>query len=319
MNRPPSSLIASRKPPILTPPLPIWTDWIGRFVDFLVCECGLAENTLEAYGRDLREFAGTITDLGARQPDDLNSTLIQAHLIRLKERGLGLASIARHLVSVKVFLRFLHVMGALTTDIASLLETPRKWRTLPDTVHVKQVEQLLAAPSPSDALWLRDRAIVEMLYATGLRVSELAGLRLGDVNLQIGYVRCYGKGGRERIVPVGRSAVAALQEYLADLRPMLASGRAGEEALLLSRTGQRMDRTAIWRVVTRLARAAGLDGRVSPHTLRHCFATHLLQGGADLRIVQELLGHADVATTQIYTHVDSSRLKAIHQKFHPRQ
>jgi len=297
----------------------VWKEWLARFLGYLDSECGLSANTLDAYRRDLREFCGTLSRRGVFTPEGITPTVVQAHLMRLTERGLALASTARHMVSLKVFLRFLHLMGTMKSDVAGLLETPRKWQALPDTLHAHQVEKLLSIPLTADPLSLRDRAILEFLYATGLRVSELAGLQLNDVNLDIGYVRCIGKGRRERIVPVGRAAIDATREYLASVRPTLVAHRPNESALFVSRTGRRMDRTAVWRLVLRHAREAGFRGKVSPHTLRHCFATHLLQGGADLRVVQELLGHADVATTQIYTHVDTTRLKSIHTRFHPRQ
>ncbi|MBI4579401.1 MAG: tyrosine-type recombinase/integrase, partial [Planctomycetes bacterium] len=185
-------------------------------------------------------------------------------------------------------------------------------------LNYRQVEALLNLPDEEEPLALRDRAILEMFYAAGLRVSELTGLRLEDVQLDIGYVRCLGKGRKERIVPLGEPAIQAVREYLSQLRPQLADGH-GCDRLFLSRTGKPFDRTNCWRLVVKYARRMGITGKLSPHTLRHCFATHLLSNGADIRMVQEMLGHADIATTQIYTHVDSSRLKAIHQKFHPRQ
>lgn len=296
-----------------------WKEWLARFLGYLDSECGLSPNTLEAYRRDLREFAATLTRRNVFAADGITPTVIQAHLMGLTDRGLALASIARHVVSIKVFARFLHLSGAMKEDVAGLLETPRKWQSLPGTLHAHQVEKLLEMPAASDPFCLRDRAILEFLYATGLRVSELAGLSLGDVNLDVGYVRCIGKGRRERIVPVGRAAIAATREYLAGSRTGLVAHRPTETALFVSRSGKRMDRTAIWRLVLRYARMAGFRGKVSPHTLRHCFATHLLQGGADLRVVQEMLGHADVATTQIYTHVDATRLTSVHRRCHPRQ
>ena len=296
-----------------------WQRLSRQFADYLVSECGVTQNTVEAYGRDLRDF---VTSLDARDiatPTQITPTIIREHLVQLNQRGLALSSIARHLVSVKMFLRYLFIVGVTSENIGSLLETPRKWRTLPHTLRQGQVEGLLAAPQPGDPFYARDRAILEMLYATGMRVSELAGLRIQDVNLQVGYVRVFGKGGRERIIPIGSHAIDAASEYIRGLRTVLTESAAPVDAVFVSRTGSPMDRTNIWRLVNRYAREAGIQMAVGPHTLRHCFATHLLEGGADLRVVQELLGHADVATTQIYTHVDSSRLKSIHQKFHPRQ
>ncbi len=296
-----------------------WPVLLRQFVEYLVSECGLAANTIEAYQRDLREFLVEIDERDIRSADQVTTLVVRAYLVRLSERKLALSSIARHLVSVKMFLRYLYMVGGLQTDVSSLLETPKKWKTLPHTLRQRQVEDLLAAPQPGEPFYARDRAILEMLYATGMRVSELAGLRVKDVNLNVGYARCFGKGGKERVVPIGSHAIDAVREYLRALRPAMTEMASTVEALFVSRTGSPLDRTNIWRLVSRYAAMAGIQIPVGPHTLRHCFATHLLEGGADLRIVQELLGHANVATTQIYTHVDSSRLKSIHQKFHPRQ
>jgi len=285
----------------------------------LISECGLARNTIEAYGRDLREF---IADLDARdlaRASQVSPARIVDYLVRLSQRGLALSSTARHLVSIRMFLRYLFIVGILIEDVSALLESPKKWRRLPHTLRQTQVEALLAAPRPGEPFYARDRAILEMLYATGMRVSELAAVRMQDLNLQVGYVRCFGKGGRERIIPMGSHAIAAVEQYVRGLRNVLSEAAADQDALLLSRTGRPLDRTNIWRLVHHYATVAGIAMPVGPHTLRHCFATHLLEGGADLRIVQELLGHADVATTQIYTHVDGSRLKSVHQRFHPRQ
>ncbi len=296
-----------------------WPRLLARFTDYLESECGLAQNTVEAYRRDLREFTGLLVDRDVCSTDRLNIELVQSFMVRLTQRGLALSSIARHLVSVRMFLRFLNVIGELKHDLCAEIETPRKWHRLPDTLHRRQVEALLSAPQPGEPFFARDRAILELLYATGLRVSELAFLRVGDLNLDVGYLRCLGKGGRERVVPIGSKAIEALRLYLAGLREVLTGGAREHDRLFLSRTGKGMDRTNIWRLVNRYALAAGIPGPIGPHTLRHCFATHLLEGGADLRILQELLGHANVATTQIYTHVDSTRLKNIHSRFHPRQ
>ncbi len=291
--------------------------WVERFKHFLSVECGLADSTLEAYGRDLREFTDYLADLHLNLAE-LGYAHIQQHLMNLKQRGLALASIARRVSALRMFLRYLHGYGHLEQDLASILETPKKWRYLPHWLHHKHVDALLAAPDASDEYYLRDRAILEMLYATGIRVSELTGLTVDRINLDVGYVRVLGKGRKERVVPIGRMALAALAGYLEEFRPRLATAKS-KDALFLSRTGRPLDRSSVWRIVGKYARIAGLPDKPSPHTLRHSFATHLLEGGADLRVVQELLGHADVSTTQIYTHVDPSRLKSIHQKYHPRQ
>jgi integrase/recombinase XerD len=216
-----------------------------------------------------------------------------------------------------MFWRYLHANGKVEDDLVNLLESPKLWHRLPRIVDTGQVNALLEEPGADDAMQLRDRAILEMFYACGLRVSELAGLKLGDVNVQVGFVRCIGKGRKERIVPVGGPASQALQEYIGTMRPRLARQKPVDR-IFLSRTGNPLDRHNIYRLVQRYARRAGITAKMTPHSLRHCFASHLLAGGADLRIVQELLGHASVATTQIYTHVDRDRLKRIHQRFHPR-
>ncbi len=216
-----------------------------------------------------------------------------------------------------MFLRFLFMTGRTDRDITTVLESPRRWKHLPGTLHYSQIDALLAAPNPKDPLYLRDRAMLELLYATGMRVSELVGLATDQLNLKIGYLRCIGKGNRERIIPIGRRAIEAVADYLRELRPAL-TARRETNAVFVTRTGRSMDRTNAWRLVIKYARRAGIAKKVSPHTLRHSFATHLLEGGADLRIVQELLGHVDVSTTQIYTHVDGARLKRIHQRYHPR-
>jgi integrase/recombinase XerD len=244
---------------------------------------------------------------------------IQSFLITLRQKQhLAVSSIARRLVAVKLFCRFCFQNGYLERDVAALIEMPKKWSHLPTVLNERQIDALLALPDEGDLLALRDRAILELFYATGLRVSELVGLCLNDVHLDIGYLRCMGKGHKERVVPVGAQAVQTLKDYLGDLRPQLVDGRSTDR-MFVSRTGRPLDRTNCWRMVVKYAHRLGMTGKLSPHTLRHSFATHLLAGGADLRVVQEMLGHADIATTQIYTHVDSSRLKAVHQKFHPRQ
>ena len=296
-----------------------WAGRTKRFFDYLISECGLADNTLLAYGRDLRELAEFLNERGVAAPDDITPLVVQSHLIRLKERGLALSSIARHLAAVRMFLRFLFLTGEAREDLTSRIDSPQGWRRLPDSLHEQQVAALLAAPTPDEPYCLRDRAVLETLYGTGMRVSECAGLELADMNLKVGYARVTGKGGRERICPLVRGTIAAVEAYLAELRPRLAAARPREPAVFLTRSGRALDRTNIWRMVVHYSKAAGLPRLISPHTLRHCFATHLLQNGADLRVVQELLGHVDVATTQIYTHIDRQRLKSIHQRFHPRQ
>ncbi len=296
---------------------PVDVRYLADFLNYLTVECGLARNTIEAYGADLREFVAFFVEQG-RPVTDLEPLDVQHFLIAIKGRGLAISSIARHLAAVKMFLRYLSLVGHASRDITTVLESPRKWFRIPKTLHRQQVEALLAAPDTGDRYYLRDRAILEVLYATGMRVSELISLGVDDINARIGYVRCIGKGRRERIVPVGQAAIEAVDEYKECFRPRFdRTGRAA--ALFLSRTGRRLDRQACWRIVKKYAAQVGIEKRTSPHTLRHCFATHLLEGGADLRMVQEMLGHVNVATTQIYTHLDRSRLKGLHRRHHPRQ
>ncbi|NOS99771.1 MAG: site-specific tyrosine recombinase XerD [Phycisphaerales bacterium] len=289
---------------------------VKRFLDYLFVECGLAGNTIVAYQADLCEFWDDVAADGELRAD-LDIEDVQTHLIGLHQRGLSTSSIARHLASIKMLLRFLHQHGLVRRDVASLIELPKKWHRLPHAVHYDQVEALLQSPDASDEFHLRDRAVLELLYATGMRVSELTGITLESVNLDVGYLRCMGKGRRERIVPIGRTAIKAVRAFVDVLRPALETARSGRR-MFLSRTGRPMDRTSIWRLVRKYAIRAGIGQPLHPHTLRHCFATHLLAGGADLRVVQELLGHADLATTQIYLHVDEHRLSEVHRRFHPR-
>jgi integrase/recombinase XerD len=303
--------VVVRKNPNLPPPI------VKRFLDYLFVECGLAGQTIVAYQADLCRFWRTVESLGLDH-EELDMDVVRHHLILLRDEGLGVASIARHLAAIKMLLRFLFAEKTIRKDVASLIESPKKWRNLPITLHYRDVEALLEAPDEAGEYYLRDKALLELLYATGMRVSEMVDLTLDRLNFAVGYVRVLGKGRKERIIPMGSAAMAALREYLDVLRPQLVGPHSGD-AVLLSRTGRPLDRSAVWRAVRKYAQHAGLKKKVSPHTLRHCFATHLLQGGADLRVVQELLGHADVATTQVYTHVDDARLKSVHQQYHPRQ
>lgn len=306
-------LVATRRARETESPPPL----VKRFLDYVFLECGLAGATVEAYQRDLRGFWRFLTERCV-EPALISIQDVQLYLIRLHGRGLALNSIARHLATIKVFLRFLLAERVLLRDVVSLIDSPKRWHTIPRTVRYSQIEMLLHAPDPHAELYLRDRALLELLYATGMRVSEIVELDDGQINLELGYVRCIGKGRKERIIPVGRPAVEAVRRYVEMLRLRLL-GERHNRALFLSRTGRRLDRTNMWRLVRKYAKEAGIDGSLSPHTLRHCFATHLLAGGADLRIVQELLGHVDVTTTQIYTHVDEARLKLVHRMYHPRR
>jgi len=255
------------------------------------------------------------------EPASATAELLAAHLRTLHvERGLDATSIVRHLATLRVFFRWLAANRRISSDPAQLLERPMRWRRLPDVMTAAQMKRLLEAPAPEHGeLWLRDKAMLELLYAAGLRASEVGGLRLDQVNRELGMLVVIGKGGRHRLVPIGRPAERWLERYLVELRPHLSRFKDGRDRqrVLLSRTGRPLERVAVWQIVRRNALAAGLSD-VHPHRLRHSFATDLLRGGADLRVVQELLGHADIGTTQVYTHVDRSRLRDVMRKHHPR-
>lgn len=287
------------------------------FLDYLRVEAGLAQNTILGYGRDLKDFllhcnSNEIGDIRQIKPP-----LIQNYQRILTKNNKDESSIKRALVAIRMFLRFARLTGLVDDDFTAIIESPKLWQKLPSVCSRQQVINLLNAPCPQEPFYFRDKAILELLYATGMRASEIAGLRLSDLNLDVGYVRCIGKGSKERIIPMGKSAIASVGEYLANLRPKLTKPFS-EDFLLLSRTGRPMGRIEIWRLIKKYAIRAGMPKSLTVHTLRHCFATHLLAGGADLRSVQEMLGHVDIATTQIYTHVDQERLRSIHKKFHPR-
>jgi len=289
---------------------------VEEFLHHLWYERGLAGSTISAYQHDLSDFCAS---LAARDRGIADITVLDVHehLVELGRRGLAVASVARRLAAIRVFLRYLFAEKLLARDVVTVLESPKRWCLLPRAVHHVQVDALLNAPDPSEEYFLRDRGLLELLYATGMRVSEAVGLSLSDINLDLGYLRCFGKR-KERIVPIGSMAIAAMREYLTEQRPGLLKPHSGE-AVFLSRTGRRLERKTAWLLVGKYAARVGLSGKLTPHTLRHTFATHMLAGGADLRIIQELLGHANVVTTQVYTHVDETRLKEVHQKYHPRQ
>jgi integrase/recombinase XerD len=290
--------------------------WLESFAGYLKSECRLAENTVAAYSRDLERF---FKWLGSRKMAALTISELSDYAAFLGKEQLAPASVGRNLVAVKMLFRYLQLEGVLEENLVELLGSPKLWDRVPKVLPAGMVSRMLAAPAPGESLWRRDRAMLELLYATGCRASELSHLQLHDVHLDEGYCRCVGKGNKERIVPLGERAAAAVRSYLEHERPLLAAGRTPAPGwLLLTRRGLRMRRERIWELIKTFAVRSGAPATVSPHTLRHSFATHLLAGGADLRQVQELLGHANIATTQIYTHVDHSRLKAVHQKFHPR-
>ncbi len=289
---------------------------LREFLMYLASERGLADNSIHAYRRDLEDVERFLLLRGkalvGAGVDDY-----RGYLQSQARAGRSTKTVSRRLAAIRVFLRYQAMQGAEVGAILQQLERPKPERSLPKVLSRAQVNQLIGAPNPKSRLFSRDVAILELLYASGLRASELCELKLVDVNLQVGCVRVLGKGNKERVVPVGQAAKEAISRYLLECRPGL--DRRSSDRVFLSRTGKPMERVGLWMLVEKYGRSSGLLKEVSPHTLRHCFATHLLGGGADLRVVQELLGHSDVATTQIYTHVDQSRLKAIHQKFHPRR
>jgi integrase/recombinase XerD len=291
---------------------------VRDFLTYCKVECGFAPATLAAYAGDIRDLWVELAQLGCTSWLDLDHPHITDHLKHLRDqRGLELASIARHVATIRVFCRFMHTAGVLEDNPAEWLEQPETWKKLPNVMADEQVQKLLSAPQPSDTLYLRDVALLELLYAGGLRASELADMDCSAIHFELGVCRVMGKGNKERLVPIGRPALRAVQRYLDELRPDLEKPAISGERIFLSRTGQPITRVVVWQVVKRHAARVGLKD-VHPHTLRHSFATQMLAGGADLRVVQELLGHSSINTTQVYTHVDRSRLKDVVQRFHPR-
>jgi len=281
----------------------------------LASERGLAENSLHAYRRDLESVEGFLRPRGRTLTTAVADDL-RAYLQGQTRDGRSTKTVARRYAALRVFLKFLLAEGHDVGPLLQQIERPKPERSLPKVLSRAQVNQLIAAPDPKSMLFARDVAILELLYASGLRASELCDLKLRDTNLQVGCVRVLGKGMKERIVPLGKAANDAIVRYLLDCRPRLE--RTPSERLFLSRTGKPLERVGLWMLIEKYGRKSGLLKSISPHVLRHCFASHLLGGGADLRVVQELLGHSDIATTQIYTHVDQTRLKAVHEKYHPR-
>lgn len=290
---------------------------VKDFLNYLIVEAGLSNNTVLAYGRDLRSFLRYCRTYRITQPCQIQPAHIQKYLQILTKNEKSESTIKRGLVAIKMFLRFGRFAGLVREDFTTILEGPKLWQKLPSVCSKQQVINLLNAPSEGEPFYLRDRALLELLYAAGIRASEAATLRTTDLNLDIGYLRCIGKGNRERVIPVGNVAISAIKEYLSNLRPRLAKPQSSD-FLFLSRTGRVLSRIEVWRIVKKYAARASMPRNLTAHTLRHCFATHLLTGGADLRSVQEMLGHVSVVTTQIYTHVDQERLKMIHKKYHPR-
>ena len=291
--------------------------YVERFDDFLALEKGASVQTSHAYKLDIARFVTYVSVKGASSPTNVSARMLREYVYHLKDLGLSAASIRRNVSAVRTYFKFLVGEGHVVRDPSERLETPKRWRTLPEVLAVEEVEKLLAAPSLDEPLAFRDRAMLELAYGAGLRVSEWISLSVRDVMLQDHLVRVFGKGAKERLVPIGRRAIAAIAVYLRELRPSLEKGE-GKGILFLNARGQPLSRMGAWKILRKYVKQAGITKPVSPHTLRHSFATHLLEGGADLRAVQEMLGHVDISTTQIYTHVDREYLRTVHKQFHPR-
>lgn len=290
---------------------------IDQFLDFLALERGLSDNTRAAYGSDLARFDAFLDERGIGSFNTVSRRDILDYLMDERDRGMRVNSISRRLVAIKVFFRYLQQEGILDRDVTEAMDSPRLWKVLPGVLGRREVERLLAAPAGNDRLAVRDRAILEFMYGSGFRVSETAGLALDDLHFDAGYVRCVGKGGKTRVVPLGGMSAEFLQRYLDEARPLFTRDPA-ERQVFLTYRGRGFSRQGLWKLIRTHARKAGIDKPVSPHTLRHSFASHLLANGAPLRVIQEMLGHADIATTQVYTHVDEGRLRAVHARYHPR-
>ena len=290
---------------------------VNEFLDYLFAECGLAANTISSYRSDLTAFVLYLHEGGEAALEAVTADTVLQHMLVLREQGLAINSVARALVAVRMFFRFLTAEGYLAQDPTVFIEGPRLTRYLPEVMTEGEVTALLAAPDAKTLAGLRDCALLHLLYATGARVSEVAKMTLAALHLDLGYVRLLGKGSKERLVPVSDSVGALLREYVETARPALLRGAESRRVFVGVRGGE-VTRQAVWRLVKRYALQAGVSRVISPHTLRHSFATHLLEHGADLRAVQEMLGHASILTTERYTHVDRARLKATHRAFHPR-
>ncbi|MDP8234115.1 MAG: site-specific tyrosine recombinase XerD [Candidatus Saelkia tenebricola] len=288
---------------------------LGDFLSYLSLERGLSENTSQAYRVDINKFYQFL-DKRNINLENIKRDLISDYLWEEREKGRESSTVARNLVSIKMFFRFLNREGYVKDDPTEAMESPKLWQRLPAVLLVSEVESIFNIIEGDTPPLIRDKAMLEILYASGLRISELTGLKLVDVNLEVGFVKCRGKGGKERIVPMGKKAIDGVKKYLSLSRPRYL--KTATDYLFLNRSGSKISRQSCWKIIKKYARLAGIKKIISPHTLRHSFATHLLERGADLRSVQEMLGHANISTTQIYTHIDREYLKQIHKKYHPR-
>ena len=290
---------------------------IEQFLSYISVERGMADNTLSSYKRDLRKFSDFLKSKKTETIDKVSRQMINSFMMAERERGLASNSVSRELACIKSFFKFLLKENIIKDDAANIIEYPKLWKKLPFTLSVEEVGTLLNAPNVRDPMEARDKACLELMYATGMRVSELVNLKMDDINMGVGFVKCFGKGSKERIVPFGKKAEESIRRYLEKSRPQFLKKNISN-SLFLTRLGKPMSRQTFWKIIKRYAKIAKIKKKVTPHSLRHSFATHILERGADLRIVQEMLGHSDISTTQIYTHVSKDRLKSIHQKFHPR-
>lgn len=290
---------------------------IDQFLDHVSLERGLSENTRKAYMADLQSFSHFLEGRQIRSFNDVGRKHVLDFLMGEKDRGLSVNSISRRLVALRVFFAFLQREGMLDRNVIEAMDSPKLWKVLPNVLSIKEVDRLLAAPAGNDRVSIRDRAMLELFYASGLRVSEVADLKLEDIHFDSGYLRCMGKGSKVRVVPFGEKSREKLVRYLNEARSAFAKEKADPQIFLTYRSSK-FSRKGIWKLIKAYAKRAGIEKKVSPHTLRHSFASHLLANGAPLRVIQEMLGHADIATTQIYTHVDQGRLRAIHAQYHPR-
>src|SRR3989338_3066631 len=290
---------------------------IEQFLSYISVERGMADNTLSSYKRDLRKFSDFLKSKKTETIDKVQRQMINSFMMAEKERGLASNSVSRELACIKSFFKFLLKENIIKEDAATIIESPKLWKKLPSTLNLNEVEALLDAPNIRDLMEMRDKACLELMYATGMRVSELVNLKMDDINMGVGFAKCFGKGSKERIVPFGKKAKESLERYLEKSRPQFLKKKISN-FLFLRRGGAKMSRQTFWKIIKKYVKIAKIKKKVTPHSLRHSFATHILERGADLRIVQEMLGHADISTTQIYTHVSKDRLKSIHQKFHPR-
>lgn len=290
--------------------------YLDLFINYLIVEKGLSNNTIDAYSRDILGFINHLTEMKVSDPGAVAPLDIVKYIGKLRDSGISPRSSARKLTTIRMFYRFLNSEGYIKTNPTLLVELPKGISRLPKAISIEMVDMLLSAPDTETPLGLRDKAMLELLYATGLRVSELVSLKVGDVNLDVGYLMAFGKGSKERVVPIGESAQAWLKNFISDGRHRLYKRQS--EYLFINRSGKRLSRQGFWKIIKTYAMKANMAVSITPHTLRHSFATHLLERGADLRSVQMMLGHADISTTQIYTHVTTERLKEIHKKHHPR-